>query len=209
MLAAITFAWRGPRGLSICPAKDKSCLPGIRGTTRYAQLKSTGGALSYEDAPCFNDAPPRSPLERYNLAKGLDTVVLRDQKARTAMADKSVEGWWIRYSQVAELPYVDVVDASDRSVAPHFAEDKSGDRVFEPAGRIIEDDDIELVGEYYYVGKKKLRQEYSKSIGRKVEEIDEVAFGLEFNSLFPDLDENGNIVMINEGRRSQDYVARW
>jgi hypothetical protein len=141
------------------------------------------------------------PIERYNLAKGLDTVVLRDQKARTALADKSVKGWWIRYSQVAELPYVDVVDASDRSVAPHFAKDKSGDRVFEPAGRIIEDDDIELVGEYYYVGKKKLRQEYSKSIGRKVEEIDEVAFGLEFNSLFPDLDENGNIVMINEGRR--------
>lgn len=122
------------------------------------------------------------------------------------MADKSVKGWWIRYSQVAELPYVDVVDANDRSVAPHFAEDKSGDHVFEPAGRIIEDDEIELVGEYYYVIKKKLRQEYARSIGKKVEEIDEVAFGLEFNALFPALDENDNIVMINEGRRAKNVL---
>jgi hypothetical protein len=140
------------------------------------------------------------PVHKYNLARGLDTAALRDQKARTAMADKSVKGWWIRYSQLGELPYVDVVDANDRSVAPRFLEDKSGNHVFEGTGRII-DDETELVGEYYYVGKRKLRQEYAKSIGRKLEEIDEVAFGLEFNSLIPALDENGNIVMINEGRR--------
>jgi hypothetical protein len=42
LLAAITFARRGPRGLPICSAKDKSCLPGIGATTRYAQFKPTG-----------------------------------------------------------------------------------------------------------------------------------------------------------------------
>lgn len=146
------------------------------------------------------------PIERYNLTKGLDTVALRDQQARTSMADKSVKGWWIRYAQVSELPYVDVVDASDRSVAPSVKSDEKGNVVFNDFSTTTFDDDIELVGEYYYVIKKKLRQEYAKSIGKKVEEIDEVAFGLEFNSLFPDLDENGNIIMINEGRRAKSVL---
>jgi hypothetical protein len=141
------------------------------------------------------------PYQKYNLTRGLETEALRDQKARTAMADKSVKGWWIRYSQISDLPYIDVVDQNDMSVAPIYKTDESGKHVFDANGGIIIDEEAELIGEYYYVGKLKLRQEYAKSIGKKVEEIDEVAFGLEFNSLFPELDENGNIVMINEGRR--------
>lgn len=101
---------------------------------------------------------------------------------------------------------MDVVDASDRSVAPSVKSDEKGNVVFNDFSTTTFDDDIELVGEYYYVIKKKLRQEYAKSIGKKVEEIDEVAFGLEFNSLFPDLDENGNIIMINEGRRAKSVL---
>jgi hypothetical protein len=88
LLAAITFAWRGPRGLSICSAKDKCCLPGIGGATRDAQFKPTGGVLSYEAAPRFNDAPSRSPLQglrarqkpfndRVRIARAISPLPLR------------------------------------------------------------------------------------------------------------------------------------
>jgi hypothetical protein len=43
LLAAITFAWRGPRGPSICSAKDKSRLPGHR--RRYALCPNSRGAV--------------------------------------------------------------------------------------------------------------------------------------------------------------------
>jgi hypothetical protein len=141
------------------------------------------------------------PFQKYNLTKGLETQALMDQKARTSMADKGVKGWWIRYCTMGELPYVDVIDGNGHSVAPPVKRDESGDVVFSSPGVVSYDDEAELVGEYYHVGKKKLRQEYAKSIGKKLEEIDEVAFGLEFNSLFPELDQNGNIMMINSGRR--------
>ena len=148
------------------------------------------------------------PFENYNLARGLDTEALRDQKARTSMADKGVKGWWIRYCQIGELPYVDVVDENGISVALPVRRDEKGDVVFGvKGGCVIYDDEAELVGEYYHVGKKKLRQEYAKSIGKKLEEIDEVAFGLEFKSLFPELDQNGNIIMINSGRRTKTVLG--
>jgi hypothetical protein len=139
------------------------------------------------------------PIGRYNLTRGLETQALRDQKAKTAAMDKSIKGWWIRYSQVAELPFVDVVDENDRTVAPQ--QDEDGEVVMNARGVVIDVPLRDPVGEYYYVGKKKLRQEYAKSIGKKVEEIDEIAFGLEFKSLFPEIDRNGNIVKINADRR--------
>lgn len=124
-----------------------------------------------------------------------------DQKIKTAIADRSVKGWWLRYCQIGQLPYVDVVDEADHSVAPKMTVDHDGKAVLSATGVITFDDDSELVGDFYHVSKRKLRQEYSKSIGKKLEEIDEVTFGIEFNSMFPELDENENIVKINSGRR--------
>jgi hypothetical protein len=65
----------GPRGLSICSAKDKSCLPGIGGTTRYAQFKPTGGALSHEALLVSTMRPLGARFKFYALVKCRSTIV--------------------------------------------------------------------------------------------------------------------------------------
>jgi hypothetical protein len=139
------------------------------------------------------------PIHKYNLTRGLETDALRDQKAKTAAMDKSVKGWWIRYVHSGALPFIDVVDENDNSVAPKW--DQDGEMILTATGAVSEVPLLDPVGEYYYVLKLKIREAYAKSIGKKIDEIDDRSFGLQFNSLFPEIDGNGNIVKINKGRR--------
>jgi hypothetical protein len=140
-------------------------------------------------------------ISKYDLSVGLETQALLDQKVKTAMADKSPKGWWISVLHENELPFIDIVDANDQSVAPTYKKDENGDHVFSASKVIVVDNEAELVGDYYYVSKVKMRQMYAKFIGKKVDEIEPRAFGLAFNSLFPELDENGYTIKINNERR--------
>ena len=145
-------------------------------------------------------------ISGYDLSAGLETKALMDQKIRTTTNAKGQKGWWINLLHERELPFIDVVDANDQSVAPPVKVDEKGHHVFNKNGTITYDDEAELVGEYYYVGKVALRQAYAKSIGKKLDEIEPRTFGLEFNSFFPELDERGNIVKINNERRVKSVL---
>ena len=145
-------------------------------------------------------------ISGYDLSTGLETKALMDQKIKTATAMKGPKGWWINVLHERELSFIDVVDANGISVAPSVKSDVKGNVVFNDFSTRTFDDEIELIGEYYYVGKEKLRQSYAKSIGKKVDEIEPRAFGLEFNSFFPELDERGNIVKINNERRIKSVL---
>ena len=145
------------------------------------------------------------PYQNYDLSFGLDTQALRDQKIKTATADKGPRGWWINFLHEAQLPFIDVVDEHDVSVAPRYKNDPSGERLFNEKEWLI-NQETELIGDFYYVSKTKLRQMFAKSIGRKLDEIEPRAFGLTFASFFPELDENGKIVMINNERRVKNVL---
>ena len=142
----------------------------------------------------------------YDLSAGLETKALTDQKIKTATATKGPKGWWINVLHERELSFIDVVDANGISVAPSAKTDEKGNVVFNDFSTATFDDEIGLVGEYYYVGKEKLRQTYARSIGKQLDEIEPRAFGLEFNSFFPELDERGNIVKINNERRVKSVL---
>ncbi len=144
-------------------------------------------------------------ISKYDLSVGMDTEALRDQKIKTATADKGPRGWLINFLHEGQLPFIGVVDCNDETVAPAVRKDDSGNVVFNANG-VITYDDADLVGDYYHVSKTKLRQTYAKSISKKLDEVEPRAFGLNFSSFFPELDDCGKIIMINNMRRVKNVL---
>ena len=142
-------------------------------------------------------------ISKYDLSVRMDTEALRDQKIKTATADKGPRGWLINFLHEGQLPFIGVVDCNDETVAPAVRKDDSGNVVFNANG-VITYDDADLVRNCIMF-RVSLRQTYAKSI-IKLDEVEPRAFGLNFSSFFPELDDCGKIIMINNMRRVKNVL---